>query len=390
MAKLVVRNSSDKSVEWGGDAGGARHYLAFDIGGTHVKYALLTLAKDGVVHISDDWRGSFDTPRRRSRQAELQAGSQSGLSQSGLSQAELLQAELIGKMVDIVKSVEGGAGVRISGIPVSAPGIIDSAECVFLTSGAVTCLTGANLCNVLGGKLLEELGRSIPISLENDANCAILSEVWAGNLKDTELTLFVTLGTGIGGAIVYGNTLHRGKNFYGGEFHDLHVPLGESGSYNFAEPYGWGFHASTIALVEKARLKLSDVLGRGFRDEDSQGLSGKSIFAMLDAYDVLDSFDGNLSDSDFRAYVSGRAIASVVDRWYVDLAKGLIFLQEQFDPHRIVIGGGVVSRERFLLEVRTAVRGEEPEKWQTPEVGIATYGSDAQLLGALYHFLAKR
>ena len=80
----------------------------------------------------------------------------------------------------------------------------------------------------------------------------------------------------------------------------------------------------------------------------------------------------------------------VVDKFYFVLAKGIYNLQYAYDPEKIVIGGAISVREDLLDEVN--LRLDEIFKTFThakirPVVCTCQYHNDANLLGALYHFL---
>ena len=55
------------------------------------------------------------------------------------------------------------------------------------------------------------------MTIENDANCAGLAEIYEGAAKGKR-SAFVVIGTGIGGAIFRNGELYKGAHLYGGEF----------------------------------------------------------------------------------------------------------------------------------------------------------------------------
>lgn len=54
---------------------------------------------------------------------------------------------------------------------------------------------------------------NLPISIENDANCAALAEVFNGSGQSFSDVLFLVCGTGLGGAIIHDGKIHHGKTF---------------------------------------------------------------------------------------------------------------------------------------------------------------------------------
>ena len=69
-------------------------------------------------------------------------------------------------------------------------------------------------------KILENKFKS-KVYIDNDANCAGIGELYYGNGKDKKNFVLLTLGTGIGGAIIINNKLYRGSGFAGDPGHIL-------------------------------------------------------------------------------------------------------------------------------------------------------------------------
>src|SRR5690606_231326 len=62
-----------------------------------------------------------------------------------------------------------------------------------------------------------ELGLSLPVYLENDANCAALGEQWCGAAQGAKHVVLLTLGTGVGGGLIFDGRIYRGVGGYSGE-----------------------------------------------------------------------------------------------------------------------------------------------------------------------------
>ena len=117
----------------------------------------------------------------------------------------------------------------------------------------------------------------VPVIMDNDANCTALAEKAYGAARDASSTVLVTLGTGIGGAVLLGGDLWRGAGGMAGEFgHQQLVPgglacqCGRSGC--------WEQYCSGNALLRLARagLAASPVLERACGG-DPGALSGAMI-----------------------------------------------------------------------------------------------------------------
>ncbi|WP_249879072.1 ROK family protein [Niallia circulans] len=139
-----------------------KNYLAFDIGGTYLKYALINSAGTIIE------RNKIPTPKQ------------------GLEYFKL-EIELI-----IQKYQE-----QIKGIAFSCPGKIDQNNKTIHFGGSLPFLDGVQLTKAL--KIRED----VPISIENDGKSAALAEMWIGQLKDVSEGAAIVLGTGIGGGDYY-------------------------------------------------------------------------------------------------------------------------------------------------------------------------------------------
>jgi glucokinase len=209
----------------------------------------------------------------------------------------------------------------------------------------------------------------VPVLVDNDANAAARAEAHFGAAVGHRQVLCVTLGTGIGGALVLDGRVYRGANGLAGEFgHMQVVPDGrrcECGNRGCWEQY-----ASGNALV---------------RDAGELVLAGSPV-----AHRLREMVDGDISRLNgplvTQAAREGDPLSAElitdVGRW---LGVGLAGVAAALDPSCIVIGGGVSGAGSLLLEParsafsRTLVgRGFRAE----PEIVLARLGQDAGFIGA--------
>jgi glucokinase len=195
-------------------------------------------------------------------------------------------------------------------------------------------LYSPNLPTVLDAPLQEALQDQTqhPIIVDNDANVAARGEIAYGAAADVKHALFVTLGTGIGGALLLGGELYRGARGFGAEIGHMTVerggPLCACGEYGH-----WEAIASGTAL------------GRMARELVSQG-GGANILAAAD--NDRDAVAGVHVEEAARA---GDADAKALLARYADnVALGLAGLANVLDPELIVIGGGLVELGPLLFD----------------------------------------
>ena len=193
---------------------------------------------------------------------------------------------------------------------------------------------------------------SAPVVLDNDANCAARAELTYGAVGDAESAVMVTLGTGIGGALILDGEVLRGYNGMAGEFgHTQVVPGGRSCECGGAGC--WEQYCSGNALT------------RFVRAQGVQDLAGPAITAAAEAGDpvALAAFDE-------------------VGSW---LGVGVANLVASFDPQIVVIGGGLSAAGDLLLEpARRALRESlvGADHRTVPPVVRAALGPEAGAIGA--------
>jgi glucokinase len=169
--------------------------------------------------------------------------------------------ELVMKNLEqAVERLRGNQAGEPEGIGVGVPGFID------MERGVITGT--ANMPGFEDLPIREELTRrlGLAIVLENDANAAALGEKWMGAGREVDDLVLLTLGTGVGGGIIY-----RGQVMHG--FLGMAAELGHVTVVPNGNPCGCGNqgclekHASATALESMANL-----LGLG------EGLSSKQVY----------------------------------------------------------------------------------------------------------------
>ena len=209
-------------------------------------------------------------------------------------------------------------------------------------------------------------GIGAPVVLDNDANAAAWAEWRYGAAQEINSALVVTMGTGIGGAIVIGGRLWRGRNGMAGEFgHMQVVPNGhpcECGGRGCWEQYSSG-----NALVRVARGRI------GFEPTVLEDLCAGVPEALTGPMVTEAAEEGDL--------VAHAAFVEVGD-W---LGVGLANLVAAFDPDRIVVGGGVsAAGDRLLEPARRAMDRSLVGSGHrdVPHVVRAHFGPEAGMVGA--------
>ncbi len=205
-----------------------------------------------------------------------------------------------------------------------------------------------------------------PVFLGNDATVAGLAENVAGVSAGADSSVFITLGTGVGGGIVFGGKVWNGFHGVGSEIgHMILEADGEPctcGSHGCAERY-----CSATAIIRMAR----------------------EICAVHPESAIVSACDGDLSRLNakivFDAAKEGDEIAVKVFRRYVKyLGLFIASLINCIDPEVIVLGGGVSKAGSFLVDaVREEVRQHVLYKTlPSARIELAKLGPDAGIIGA--------
>ena len=208
---------------------------------------------------------------------------------------------------------------QIQGIGIGSPGTVSSKK------GTVE-----NPPNLPGWKKVH-LGRIItkefglPTFVENDANAAAIGELIYGAGKDIKNFIMITLGTGVGGGIIYNGKLFRGEFGGAGEIGhitiDYNGPKCNCGSYGCLETY-LGNKYITKNISEKLKKNKSSLIYK-LTDNNLKKLNPKIIH---DASLLGDKFS-----------------IKVIENLGETLGYGLASVVNLLDISTIIIGGGVAG-----------------------------------------------
>ena len=295
----------------------SRDYQAIgvDIGGTKT----IVAAVDGAGNVQT--RVAFETRSAR--------GFASGL-------AELTES------IRVVSRESAGAGAEFCGIGIGCAGPVNPLRGTIHNPYTLPGWDGADIVTPLREAF------QIPVRLENDADAAAVGEFHFGAGRGASPLVMVTLGTGVGGAILLNGQIYRGVN---GEHPELgHVPVLPDGPGCYCGTHGcWESLASGSAI---------SAAGKDFGFADSRAV-----------------FSAAPEDARAAAILQRAVSASVTATWTL-LHTAL--------PQRIILGGGI-GEEHFDI-FATAMREQISRATQIPKhsVGIvkARLGNDAGVIGA--------
>lgn len=200
-----------------------------------------------------------------------------------------------------------------------------------------------------------EAETGLEITIENDANAAAYGEFLLGAGRGSRNMFYATLGTGIGGALIFDGKIWRGASGFAGEFG--HIIISSEGmkledvasAENIVERTRKRFHqdhTSALNKFEEGQIKIKDVITAALKEDDF-------ALMMLERTGI---------------YV-GTAIANVINLLNVE---------------KIVIGGDVMEAENLILDaiIQRAQKLSFAPSFESTEIVAAELGDNAAAIGA--------
>ena len=297
------------------------NFLAFDVGGTNVKYAVVD--RTGNILIKD----KFPSPK------------------------DSLE-DLVKAMGDVCRKLQDE--YAFEGIALSAPGAPNEENGIIQGGSALPYLHGPNVQEMI------ETETGFTLHMENDAKSAALCEVWQGAAKNYNDAIFLVLGTGMGGAIVKDKKVHHGVDLLAGEFGYLIL----ESDFKNGKFYTGSSLAATGGIIRQVAAA---------KDLPIDSLSGEEIFQAAEEKTC-------------------EICERVVERFYESVAVCMFNLMWSFDPEIIVVGGAISSRKDLIPKVKAKLdfirsNFDANIKDVNPDIVTCEFEGDANLLGAVYHYM---
>jgi glucokinase len=313
--------------------------LALDLGGTHLRTAVVT--DDGEIH----HRRRSRTPRSEGAEAIVSAS----------------LAELIASRDAWI--AEGGAAPVAIGI--SAPGPLDPRTGTIIDPPNM----GDSFKDLaLGPRLGGPLG--LPFALERDTNVAVLAETAYGAARGFRDVIYLTVSTGVGGAVITDGRLLAGPDGVAGELGHLSV------AYD-------GPVCGCGGIGHLERLTSGSGMARSAREALDAGADAPELARIAAA---IAPRPLEATHVDEAAAAGDPTATAIVDRAVRAFAAAIVSMVDVFDPDRVVVGGGIAMAwgDRLLGPARDAVAATA-FRLQARRVRIvpAELGDDVGLIGTV-------
>lgn len=280
--------------------------LCYDMGGTDLKYGVIE--NNNLLFSSKTPTKCYSTPEELKEQYIY------------------LTKEILQKFPDI------------QGVAISTAGSVD------YTRGVIVAAPEAiPVFQDFDFKTLFKENFNLDCFVDNDVNSFAAAELNEDNPYHNFIVM--TVGTGIGGAIIVNDTLWRGANFNAGEIGRMLI-----------NGISYEKQASMSALLRNAKSKGLDIK------------NGLELFNLYDNKDELAS--------------------EVVNDFYQKLATGLANIIYMFNPEAIFIGGGISQRKTFIEELEEHLNPQlEWEFRNITKIKIASHQNDGGMYGAYRNYL---
>jgi glucokinase len=262
-------------------------------------------------------------------------------------------SEAVGALLGCVAALEARAtelAMPVRAAVVGIPALIDPASGL-ATAGPNVHWQGLDLL----GMLREHL--TLPFEVDNDVSLGALGQAWRGAGRGAHSFVLISLGTGIGGAVLIDGHLIRGRHNAAGEVG--YFPVGHGGADGRA-----GFEDVASGTALRARAAELKAGGR------PSSLTAE--FAVADIFTAARSGD--------------QVGVQVVSELIGHVATAIAGATALVDPERIILDGSIGrALEPWLDDLRSAVAAGV---FRPPDIVVSTLGANATVLGAIARALA--
>src|SRR5680860_946621 len=286
--------------------------LAFDIGGTKIA--------SGIGDLSTEGDQLFDYQKISTPQNKK---------------------DLLNYIVETAMNQKKNGGFEK--IRIGIAGQVDSKKGLVIFSPNIKYLENGNIKRIIQGKIKED------IEIENDVKCFALAERNFGKAKKYEDVVFLTIGTGIGGAIQIDGKIYHGVNNIAGEFGHMTIIAGgkkcECGKSGCWEQYASG------KAIEKMYFELFG------KDKKAKEIA-------------LDSENGIKKDM------------KVIQKTSEYLSIGFSNIINTVNPEAIIISGSVSKQKEIIDLAKKRALQQTLIPGRKTKIEISSLGDEAMLIGA--------
>jgi glucokinase len=273
-------------------------------------------------------------------------------------EAAFAEDDLPAQVARTVAELRDASPVAIGAIGVGVPGLVNP------QTGRVVIST--DIPSVARGDLRAELEKAtgIPVTLDNDANAGALGEYTVGAGRGSRNMFYVTIGTGIGGAIIIDGKLWRGASGFAGEFGHITI-----------DPEGVECVCGNVGCLETV-ASAPNIVRRTHERLMRDSTSSLSRLGLNKDFTAADIAHEARNGDDFAAMMMARTGRSI--------GTAIAAVINLLNTERIVLGGGVMDAGELILNpiIEEARRRSFQPNFESTQIVAATLGPDAVSIGA--------
>jgi glucokinase len=267
-------------------------------------------------------------------------------------------SDITPQIARIVSGLRDDSGARVGGVGVGVPGLVNPRTGRVVISSDLPSVVREDMRSALSDTT------GLPVTLDNDANAGALGEYTVGAGRGSRNMFYVTIGTGIGGALVLDGKLWRGASGFAGEFGHITI-----------DPEGVECTCGNVGCLETV-ASAPNIVRRTHERLMRDSTSSLSRLGLNKNFTAADIAHEAKNGDDFAALMMSRT-----GRYIGTAIAAVINL---LNTERIVLGGGVMDAGDLILEpvIAEARRRSFQPNFESTEIVTATLGPDAVPIGA--------
>lgn len=194
---------------------------------------------------------------------------------------------------------------------------------------------------------------NVPIILRNDAKCAGIAENKYGALKQYDNSVFITIGTGIGGAVFWNGELLEPKKSAG--FEVGHMIIEKNGKECKCGNKGCFEKYASITALKEMVIKQYDI---------NKEITGLELYNFIKENEQEEK------------------MKNIINKYIDNFAVGVSNLINIFEPDVVCLGGSIVHYDSIVLPKLVSVLPQYCFNKNIPPIIFANNKNDAGIIGA--------
>jgi len=276
----------------------------------------------------------------------------------GRREAALTSVDLAAQVARLVAELRDASPAPVAAVGVGVPGLVNPQTGRVVISSDLPAAVREDLRETLGA------ATGLPVALDNDANAGAMGEYAAGAGRGSRNMFYVTIGTGIGGALILDGRLWRGASGFAGEFGHITI-----------DPEGVECTCGNVGCLETV-ASAPNIVRRTHERLMRDSTSSLSRLGLNKNFTAADIAHEARNGDDFAALMMART-----GRYIGTAIAAVINL---LNTERVVLGGGVMEAGDLILQpvIDEARRRAFQPNFESTQIVAATLGPDAVPIGA--------